>query len=441
MKKPAFIVEIQIRTGFPLPHNIRIDIVRSMSGPGIELMQNMACWALRQWRSRHSGSSFRWHLDYPIQKNLLYDDLRGISGWISGPTPIAAVVLRSDTVVDSQVKLKFRPDVQNSQRSWFRYSTGFESSRPIRDWLAPSGRARITLEIRWTSGKTDSVTLDLANAYELKIQKRERFQSVLVCPECHGPLIATDGGWNCPTCRLSYSATPYSINFLTPDMAREFNIIPTSNVSYWGYDSHIDQIIRNNPDKLYLDCGAGLRSTYHDNVINFEIVDYYSTDVLGVNEKLPFADNSLDGVFSVAVLEHVQDPFRCAGEILRVLKPGGVLFCAVPFLQPVHGFPHHYYNMTRQGLLNLWKDRVRIEQVLVPMALHPIHGLQWMLRLYAEGLPAQQREDFKRMRIQDLLDVKIIEEWESGRHAFIHALPESAQVDIASGNVIIATKK
>jgi len=87
---------------------------------------------------------------------------------------------------------------------------------------------------------------------------------------------------------------------------------------------------------LVLDCGAGFRDMYYPNVVNYEIVAYPTTDVLGVGEELPFKDNSFDVVISVAVLEHVRYPWRCADEIARVLKSGGTLVAMVPFLQPLH---------------------------------------------------------------------------------------------------------
>ena len=47
-------------------------------------------------------------------------------------------------------------------------------------------------------------------------------------------------------------------------------------------------------------------------------------------EKLVFADNTFDLVYSSNVLEHVQDPAKVLSEGIRVLKPGGYLFFTYP---------------------------------------------------------------------------------------------------------------
>lgn len=45
---------------------------------------------------------------------------------------------------------------------------------------------------------------------------------------------------------------------------------------------------------------------------------------------LPFPDSTFDAALSVSVIEHVNQPVRYLSELLRVLKPGGVLYLAFP---------------------------------------------------------------------------------------------------------------
>jgi SAM-dependent methyltransferase len=101
--------------------------------------------------------------------------------------------------------------------------------------------------------------------------------------------------------------------------------------------------IRRHPERLYPDLGAGLRHVYYSNVVNTEIYSTISTDVICVGEELPFADAQFDSVFAIAVLEHTMRPWEVAREICRVLKPGGTVLIDFPFLQAVHGYPHHYF--------------------------------------------------------------------------------------------------
>ena len=44
--------------------------------------------------------------------------------------------------------------------------------------------------------------------------------------------------------------------------------------------------------------------------------------------SLPFADCSLDAVICSEVLEHVDSPQKSIEELIRVLKPGGILALA-----------------------------------------------------------------------------------------------------------------
>lgn len=225
-------------------------------------------------------------------------------------------------------------------------------------------------------------------------------------------------------------------NYLTPELRAATAISDTDAVSANNYDADVLAMIDQLSDGLILDCGAGLRATYFENVVNYEIVDYPSTDVLGVGEELPFVDDAFDAVVSVAVLEHVRDPFRCADEIARVLKPGGRLYCCVPFLQPYHGYPHHYFNATPQGLRRLFSDRLAVQDVRVIESTHPIWALQWILASWANGLPPDTRKSFEAMSVRDLLRPPL----DQIKAPFCNQLPEEKLLELACATVLRAEK-
>lgn len=225
-------------------------------------------------------------------------------------------------------------------------------------------------------------------------------------------------------------------DFLTAELADLAGIKDTENVSSNQYDPFVLQIIADHADGLVLDCGAGRRDRYYANVVNFEIVDYESTDVLGVGECLPFKDDSFDAVVSLAVLEHVRDPFACAREISRVLKPGGRLACAVPFLQPLHGYPNHYFNMTEYGLRELFVRDLTIESQFVAGSMLPIWSLTWIVQSWARGLPEKERKRFLSRRLSDLMadPVSLMSE------SYVTALPDEKNRELASGTYLFARK-
>lgn len=53
-------------------------------------------------------------------------------------------------------------------------------------------------------------------------------------------------------------------------------------------------------------------------------------EVIEPGRRLPYSDEQFDIVFTRYVFEHVDDPLFVAGELLRVLKPGGLLAAVTP---------------------------------------------------------------------------------------------------------------
>jgi ubiquinone/menaquinone biosynthesis C-methylase UbiE len=76
--------------------------------------------------------------------------------------------------------------------------------------------------------------------------------------------------------------------------------------------------------------------------------------VIGDGLRLPFRDRSFDVSHSSNVLEHVTDPQRFLDEMLRVIRPGGVMFLAFTnWLSPFGGHetsPWHYLGAERAAL-------------------------------------------------------------------------------------------
>jgi SAM-dependent methyltransferase len=230
----------------------------------------------------------------------------------------------------------------------------------------------------------------------------------------------------------------FKYDFLTDKLRKDTSISDTSNISSWGYDQFCENLIVQCEDGLVLDCGAGRRPVYYSNVVNYEIVDYDTTDVIGVGERLPFKDSCFDGVISVAVLEHVRDPFASASEIVRVLRPGGRLVCAVPFLQPEHGYPHHYYNMAPQGARALFERQLTIDGHKVYGSGLPVWALRWIVQSWANGLDGVKRDAFLSMPLSKVIEQApdheiIAQDWVTG-------LSEKKKFELACGTVVFAHK-
>ena len=222
---------------------------------------------------------------------------------------------------------------------------------------------------------------------------------------------------------------------LTPGMKKSFGVIDASNVSSNDYDQETMELINDPRNALMLDCGAGSRPTYFSNVVNYEIARYKSTDVVGVAEVLPFKDDSFDVVLSYAVLEHVKQPFVAARELIRVLKPGGILRVQVPFLQPLHGFPSHYFNMTQFGVRALFEEHIDIEKQFV--AAGPIWTMYTLIRAWHAGLPKSKQDAFLQLTLNDLFvhPIHLLS------RDFVVGVSEAANFEIASCTGLIGRKR
>ena len=98
---------------------------------------------------------------------------------------------------------------------------------------------------------------------------------------------------------------------------------------------------------------------------------------------VPKPDESYDSILANAVLEHVRDCDGVVKELRRLLKPGGHMVLAIPFLQPYHATPTDYRRFTREGLEEL--GRAHELEVVEIIPVHSIaQTVGWILWEYVK---------------------------------------------------------
>jgi len=105
--------------------------------------------------------------------------------------------------------------------------------------------------------------------------------------------------------------------------------------------------------------GATLRAGSFAPECTFIGVDIHAADGVDIVADAHYLSdaiprNSVDGVFSLAVLEHLAAPWLVAAEINRILKVGGLTFHVVPQTWPVHAAPNDFWRISDDGLRTLF---------------------------------------------------------------------------------------
>jgi uncharacterized protein YbaR (Trm112 family) len=102
---------------------------------------------------------------------------------------------------------------------------------------------------------------------------------------------------------------------------------------------------------------------------------------------VPFRDGTVDAVITQAVLEHVADPVRCVDEIHRVLKPDGLVYSEIPFMQQVHMRGYDFTRFSHLGQRRLFRRFAEVESGAVA---GPGTALAWSWKYFLASLTSSR---------------------------------------------------
>jgi SAM-dependent methyltransferase len=222
-------------------------------------------------------------------------------------------------------------------------------------------------------------------------------EKIVVCPRCHSPVRPDENAWRCTDAGCLYSDVTFpSVSGLPVLVDFEDSVLQAEHVCETGGAQQMNRTrfhrilnrlvhpknttaavqsarmvneLRTSSSKIGRrprilvvgggTIGDGLADLYADETVDLVSFDIYlSPDVqfIGDGHGMPLADESMDGVVVQAVLEHVLEPSRVAGEISRVLRTGGIVYADTPFLQHVHEGPYDFTRFTDSGHRYLFRQ-------------------------------------------------------------------------------------
>jgi SAM-dependent methyltransferase len=339
--------------------------------------------------------------DTPMRAGQAFD------GWTISPDPSETI---SGTANGAPLRIHTipRPDVETARpgRNAKGFMFFFEPDPAVAGYRIHLRLGDIARELAFTVAPEERA--EAARMAAIRTAHRAFLKGALACAMCHAafdPDEVADRLWSCRACGTAFDCRA-GLDLIPETYANKRDIAFQGAICSHEYDELVTAIIDGAAGNggMVLDCGAGWRQRMRPNVITTEILRYPSTDVVAVGEHLPFRDGAFDAVLSLHVLEHVKNPFVCARELVRVLKPGGTLFAVTPYVVSVHGYPFHFFNPTPSGLRALFDGLIVDPTITVPRVAHPLAALKDLLGVYADHFDPADRAAFRDTKVGDLLD-------------------------------------
>lgn len=226
---------------------------------------------------------------------------------------------------------------------------------------------------------------------------------LLACPHCRGNLSVQETSLVCRDCGRTYPLQDGIPLFTRPpgELRPSEKIIRGPHTgtpwrqSNWRF---LERWIAGLPSEaLILDVGTG-RGDFADvlsgrRCLALDVYPYPEVDlVCDLTQANPFRPGVLDAVLLMNVLEHVYDTGGMLSQLAGLLRPGGLLIVAVPFLVKIHQAPVDFVRYTHYALERLGRpyglEVVELEGFYDPVSVlaEGIGNLRWGVLPTLSGL-------------------------------------------------------
>lgn len=234
---------------------------------------------------------------------------------------------------------------------------------------------------------------------------------ILACPNCKVSVSQQDDTLICPSCNQAYpiiNGVPVLFpDGSVPDIQHESELALRHSYDPWVHRTILQSL---NDDQVVLEIGSGNMALDDPCIIRSDVTLTPYVDVVADAHALPFLPESLDYVFSLAVFEHLRNPFQASQSIYEVLKDGGYIYHECNFVFPYHGYPHHYFNATMQGMEQIFAQYTDLRMGVAPYQM-PSFMLNAVLGSYVGHSKAHEHEHGKRLTdaLLKILDMNLVD--------------------------------
>lgn len=212
--------------------------------------------------------------------------------------------------------------------------------------------------------------------------------NLIRCDRCEGDLIVADGALCCPHCGRNVPLQNGIPVFTPPPagmqpaekLARGPEIGTAWRRANWRFLA--EQLVALDPQAAILDVGAG-RGDFADlfagrDCLALDVYPYPEVDIVcDLTQTNPFREAAFDALSLMNVLEHIYDAHALLRALSGMLKPGGALIVAVPFLVKLHQEPVDFARYTHYALERLGSK--------YGLALERLEGFYDPISLLGEG--------------------------------------------------------